>query len=53
MKPREINLVVRVSKEERKALKDLSDLDGMSASDVVRQMIRRDHAKRVKQERAA
>ena len=35
---------VRMSQEERKMLEAIADRDGLSASDKVRQLIRREHA---------
>lgn len=39
-------MTVRLSADERKALAALADADGISASDVLRMLVRRAHAER-------
>jgi uncharacterized protein (DUF1778 family) len=43
MPERGLYLTLRVSEEEREMLRELAERDGLSASDVVRQFIRRAH----------
>jgi hypothetical protein len=43
---RDYMLRVRMSDEERQMLTQLADQDGLTASDAVRQLIRREHAAR-------
>lgn len=43
---RVLQLKVLLSAEEKQMLQELADLDGLSIADVVRQLIRREHATR-------
>jgi hypothetical protein len=43
---RDYMLRVRMSREEQKMLQWLADQDGLTASDAVRQLVRRSHAER-------
>lgn len=43
VEPRDGSLRIRISEEERRMLQAVAEQDGLSASDVIRQFIRREH----------
>lgn len=51
--PRDSYFQVRLTPEEKRELEALAELDGLSASDVVRQFVRNEYRRRIATARAA